>query len=146
MSSKNVKEMAGQMRRGECAESFLHTSDLFLHTGAAHRLSRRETRQVIGERVFRAREIREDSKTQEKTRKRLDLGQDRGEFSLLGPRLASNMLALTFPLLQGTELVAHSYTIQLSTCVVWELFCRFPVRKRGPGECSKSSGRAENQL
>lgn len=45
MSSKNVKEMAGQMRRGECAESFLHTSDLFLHTGAAHRLSRRETRQ-----------------------------------------------------------------------------------------------------
>lgn len=57
----------------------MHTGDLFLYTGAAHRLSRRKAKQVIKERVLRAREIREESKALRKTEKRHDLGLDKGE-------------------------------------------------------------------
>lgn len=37
--------------------------NLFFYIGAAHQLSRRKTKQVIGERALREREIGKDSKT-----------------------------------------------------------------------------------
>lgn len=45
IASKNVKEITEQMWQGECTELSLHTGDLFLYTGAAHRLSRRKAKQ-----------------------------------------------------------------------------------------------------
>lgn len=77
MLSKIVKErLQSNWDGGEHAE-LVYMGDLFFYTGAAHQFSRRKIKQVIGERVLRPREIREDSKTNifgEGKEKRHDIG------------------------------------------------------------------------
>lgn len=62
MLSKTVKERPQINRDGAEHTELLTMCDLLFYTGAAHQLSRRKIKQVIGERVLRPGEIREESK------------------------------------------------------------------------------------
>lgn len=77
MLSKTVKERSQRNWDGAEHTELLTMGDLLVYTGAAHQLSRRKIKQVIGERVLRPGEIREESKANipgEGEEKRHDFG------------------------------------------------------------------------
>lgn len=77
MSSKTVKERPQSNWDGAEHTELLTMGNLLFYTGAAHQLSRRKIKQVIGERVLRPGETREDSKVNilgEGEEKRHDFG------------------------------------------------------------------------